>query len=167
MVLAPALWIGAAAGGCGYAVVRASPPAGATRIGVGTFVVQAGPPELGAWIAQAVATELAATPGLSLARAGGADATVRGEVRLAGDGAVALASTGSAPRAAVAAAALEVEATLVGRDGAALRATGPLSPRVLREVAPTGAGDQAHERQALRAAAAAAGRVIVRLLLFD
>ncbi len=151
--------------GCGYAVVRAAAPAGVRRIGVGAFGVRAGPPELGAWIAEAVATELAATPGVSLASVRGADAVVRGEVRLAGDTAVALASTGDAPRAGVAATALEVHAALMGRDGAELRAVGPLHLQALRAVAETGAADQSRERHALRAAAAAAGRAIVRALL--
>lgn len=145
--------------------MRAAPPAGVTRIAVGAFAVRAGPPELGAWLAEAVATELAVTPGVSLANERGADAVVRGEVRLAGDAAMALSSTGDAPRAAVAATALEVRAALVGRDGAELRATGPLSPEALRAVSETGVADQARERHALRAAAAAAARAIVRVLL--
>lgn len=153
------------AAGCGYAIVRASPPAGVERIAVGTFTVRGGPPVLGAWIAEAVATELAATPGVTLARTGRADAVIQGEVRLAGDDAVALASGGSGPRAAAAETDLMVEALLFSRTGAPLRATGPLRLRALREVSETAAADEARESHALRAAAAWAGRAIARALL--
>jgi hypothetical protein len=165
--LVAAAALASAAGACGYAVVRAVPPAGVERIAVGTFGVRAGPPVLGAWIAEAVATELAATPGVSLAGVDRADAVVQGEVRLAGDAAVALASGAAGPRAAVAEVQLEVGAALVGRGGAELRATAPLRLRALRTVAEAGAADQAHETRALRAAAAAAGRALVRALLDD
>lgn len=159
--------LAATSGACGYAVVRAAPPAGVERIAVGAFEVRAGPPVLGAWIAEAVATELASTPGVSLAGPGRADAVVRGDVRLAADRAVALASGEAGPEAAVAEVALEVRAVLVGRGGDELRATGPLRPRALRTVADTGADDQARETRALRTAAAEAGRQLVRLLLSD
>jgi hypothetical protein len=145
--------------GCGYAVVRAAPPAGVERVAVGSFRVRAGPPVLGAWIAEEVAREIAATPGVRLASASDADATVHGEVRLASDAAVALASTGAAPRAALAHLHLEVTATLTGRDGTALARTGELDARRPREM---GSADEA---TALRSTAAAVARRIVSALL--
>jgi hypothetical protein len=153
------------AAGCGYAAVRAEPPAGVERIAVGTFRVRSGPPVLGAWVAEAVAAELAATPGVSLASPSRADATVGGEVALAGDPALALAGTGAGPRGALADLQIRVRARLTTHDGAELRATDTLLARAIRELREEPAADEALGAGALRATAAEAGRRIVRALM--
>lgn len=150
---------------CGYAPARVAAPEGVRRLAVEPFTVEAGPPALGPWLAEAVATELSQTAGVSLAGVDRADAVVRGVVRAVGDADLALGEGVDGPRAGLAAVDLEVHAALVGRDGRRLRAVGPLRPEALRAVSMAGQADRVREERALRAAAEAAGRAVVRALL--
>lgn len=149
---------------CGYAPLRTTLPAGLRRVAVRPFAVAAATPELGAWIAEDVAAELAASPGVELSSGGAADAIVSGRAEVVGDEAVVLAAGPGGPRAAMAAAMLEVSASLDARDGTTLRAAGPLRLQVTRAVHPVGAGDLARETRTMRALAAEAARAVVRAL---